>query len=117
GGIKAMAHITGGGIVENLPRVLPDGAMAEIDAARWPLPPVFHWLRRMGNVADIEMLRTFNCGIGMILVTGAADADAVAAVLAQAGEAVHRIGRIAPRPAGSPATVVTGTDKAWGKLG
>jgi phosphoribosylformylglycinamidine cyclo-ligase len=116
GGIKAMAHITGGGIVDNLPRVLPDGAMARIDAAGWPLPPVFQWLRRIGNVQDIEMLRTFNCGVGMILVVGAADADAVTAELARAGETVHRIGRIAPRPADSPATIVTGTDKAWGKL-
>jgi phosphoribosylformylglycinamidine cyclo-ligase len=117
GGIKAMAHITGGGILDNVPRVLPDGAMAEIDATGWKLPPVFRWLRRMGNVADNEMLRTFNCGIGMILVVGAADAQAAAAQLASAGESVHRIGRIGPRPAGSPATIVTGTDKAWGENG
>jgi phosphoribosylformylglycinamidine cyclo-ligase len=116
GGIKAMAHITGGGILDNLPRVLPDGAMARIDARTWTLPPVFQWLRRMGNVADTEMLRTFNCGIGMILVVGAADADAVAAALAAEGETIYRIGRIEQRPAGSAATVVDGTDTAWGRL-
>ena len=117
GGVKAVAHITGGGILENLPRVLPDGLMAEIEAASWPLPPVFQWLRRMGNVADQEMLRTFNCGIGMILVVASADAAAVSAKLAEAGETVHPLGRIAERRAGAAATVVAGTDKAWGRLG
>jgi phosphoribosylformylglycinamidine cyclo-ligase len=114
GGIKAMAHITGGGIVDNLPRVLPEGTMAEIDAAGWPLLPVFQWLRRMGNVQDLEMLRTFNCGIGMVVVTGAADADAVMASLTRAGESVHRIGRIAPLRAGAERAEVRNTDRAWG---
>jgi phosphoribosylformylglycinamidine cyclo-ligase len=117
GGIKALAHITGGGILDNLPRVLPAGTMAEIDAAAWPLPAVFAWLRRMGNVADTEMLRTFNCGIGMVAVVGEADADAVAATLARAGETVHRIGRIAARGSAGPAVVVAGTERAWGSRG
>jgi len=117
GGIKAMAHITGGGIVDNLPRVLPAGAMAEIDAAQWPLPPVFQWLRRMGNVADSEMLRTFNCGIGMAVVTGANDADAVMASLTKAGETVYRIGGIAPLRARAEETEVRNTERAWGKAG
>ena len=115
GGIKAMAHITGGGIVDNLPRVLPEGTMAEIDAMAWPLPSVFQWLRRMGNVQDMEMLRTFNCGIGMVVVTGAADADAVAATLTKAGETVYRIGRIAARRDGAEPTEVGNTGRAWGE--
>ncbi len=114
GGIKALAHITGGGIVENLPRVLPRGAMAAIDAAQWTLPPVFHWLRRMGNVADAEMLRTFNCGIGMVLVVGAKDADAVTKQLRKSGETVYRLGTI-EKTRGESVAVVSGADKAWGK--
>jgi phosphoribosylformylglycinamidine cyclo-ligase len=114
GGIKALAHITGGGIVENAPRVLPKGTLAAIDAAQWTLPPVFHWLRRMGNVADAEMLRTFNCGIGMIAVVSAKDADAVTKHLRKSGETVHRIGTI-EKTRGEPAAVVSGAAASWGK--
>ena len=114
GGIKALAHITGGGIVENAPRVLPKGTLAAIDAAQWTLPPVFHWLRRMGDVADAEMLRTFNCGIGMIAVVGARDADAVTRQLRKSGETVHRIGTI-EKSRGEPVAVVSGAATAWGK--
>ncbi len=111
--IKALAHSTGGGLTENVPRVLPEGVAAEIDAARWPLPPVFAWLMRAGGVAPEEMARTFNCGIGMVAVVAAADADAVTAELTEAGETVHRIGRIVARPAGGPGTVVLGP-QSWG---
>ncbi len=94
GGVKALAHITGGGLVENLPRVLPPGLGAAL-RADWPRPPVFGWLAEAGDVAPEEMFKTFNCGIGMAVVTAARDAEAVAARLTEAGETVHRIGEIA----------------------
>ena len=97
GGIRALAHITGGGLVENLPRVLPAGLAAVLDGLAWPLPPVFRWLSAAGGVAPEEMLRTFNCGIGMVAVVEPERAEAVAAALGEAGERVHRIGRIVAR--------------------
>jgi phosphoribosylformylglycinamidine cyclo-ligase len=97
GGIKAMAHITGGGFVDNIPRVLPAGLAAHVDLGTIRLPAVFSWLMRAGGVAQAEMLRTFNCGIGMVVVADAARADAVAHSLATAGETVVRIGRLAAR--------------------
>ncbi len=90
--LKAAAHITGGGLPGNLPRVLPAGTRAVLDAARWPLPPVFSWLARTGEVAADEMLRVFNCGVGMVVVT--ADAKAARAVLEAEGETVSVIGTI-----------------------
>jgi phosphoribosylformylglycinamidine cyclo-ligase len=96
-GIKALAHITGGGFPDNLPRVLPDGVGIAIDLDAVRPPPVFGWLAREGGVAEAEMLRTFNCGIGMVVVTAAGEADAVSAALAQAGEAPVRLGRITER--------------------
>jgi phosphoribosylformylglycinamidine cyclo-ligase len=113
GRIKALAHITGGGLTENVPRVLPDTVTAEIDAKNWALPPVFGWLMKSGGVAPQEMARTFNCGIGMVAVAAAADADAVTAELTAAGETVHRIGRIVARQADMAGTVVLGT-QSWG---
>jgi len=92
--IKAAAHITGGGLPGNLPRVLPDGTMAVVEAGSWPVPPVFAWLARTGGVAPEEMLRVFNCGIGMALVVEPGKADAAIAMLAEHGEAAHRIGRV-----------------------
>ncbi len=91
--LKAAAHITGGGLPGNLPRVLPGGMTAEIDAGAWPLPPVFAWLARAGGVAAEEMLRVFNCGIGMAAVVS--DAAAARAVLETAGETVYALGHIA----------------------
>lgn len=96
GGVRALAHITGGGLTENVPRVLPEGLGAEIDLASWPLPPVFCWLAAAGGIAEDEMLRAFNAGIGMVAVVDPDRADAVAALLAEAGETVHRIGRVVP---------------------
>ncbi len=96
-GIKAMAHITGGGFTDNLPRVLPEAFAAEVDLDAIDLPPVFEWLSATGGVEQREMLRTFNCGIGMILVVAAGQAAQVAAVLQQSGEIVAPIGRICPR--------------------
>ncbi|KQP49041.1 phosphoribosylformylglycinamidine cyclo-ligase [Methylobacterium sp. Leaf399] len=106
-GIKALAHITGGGFPDNLPRVLPDGVGIAIDLDAVPVPPVFGWLAATGNVAVPEMLRTFNCGIGMVAVVRAEAAEAVTAALAAAGEAAVRIGRITPR--GPEPVTFTGT--------
>ncbi len=94
GGLHAAAHITGGGITENLPRVLPEGLGAEVDLSAWALPPVFVWLREAGHIAEDEMLRTFNAGIGMILAVAADRAEALAALLEGEGERVHRLGRV-----------------------
>jgi phosphoribosylformylglycinamidine cyclo-ligase len=94
-GIKALAHITGGGITGNLPRVLPEGLGARIDLAALPACEVFAWLAREGRIAEAEMLATFNCGVGMIAVVGAAEAPALLAALAAAGETAARIGELA----------------------
>ncbi len=95
--VKGMAHITGGGITENTPRVLPDNTVAQIDAGSWQLPKLFQWLQAEGNVDAQEMYRTFNCGIGMVVIVDAADADAAAAFLTEQGETVSRIGVIRAR--------------------
>lgn len=100
--VKGMAHITGGGITGNLPRVLPARTKALIDTASWNRPAVFDWLQQAGGVADSEMFRTFNCGIGMCVVVDAADADAATALLENAGETVRRIGRIAASDTAEP---------------
>ncbi len=97
GTIKAMAHITGGGLIENVPRVLPPTVVAELDAACWPLPPVFRWLAEQGGVAPQEMARTFNCGIGMVLVTSADNAAEATRILREAGETVFAIGILRSR--------------------
>lgn len=94
GGVHALAHITGGGLTENLPRVLPDDLGADIDLGSWSLPPVFAWLVQTGGMAQAELLKTFNAGIGMVLVVDAARAEALAALLSEAGETVHRIGTV-----------------------
>jgi phosphoribosylaminoimidazole synthetase len=96
-GIKALAHITGGGFPENIPRVLPKDFSAELDLDAIEAPPVFSWLAKTGGVAANEMMRTFNCGIGMILAVASGQAAQVAAVLQEAGETVTPIGRIVPR--------------------
>lgn len=103
--IKALAHITGGGFPDNVPRVLPDGLGVRLDLHAIPVPPVFGWLARTGEVAAAEMLRTFNCGIGMVAVVAPADADVVAKALSDAGEDPIVIGEIIP--SGSEARVRT----------
>ena len=100
GAVKALAHITGGGLTENIPRVLPDGLAAEIDLNSFAAPPEFRWLQAQAGLDDAEMLRTFNCGIGMIVVAGSTDADRVAASLAKSGEAPWVLGRLVPRARG-----------------
>ena len=96
GAVKGLSHITGGGLSENLPRVLPAGLAAHIDLTSFTAPRVFPWLQRAGNLDDAEMLRTFNCGIGMIVIADAAKADAVMAALAAAGETPAVIGAVEP---------------------
>jgi phosphoribosylformylglycinamidine cyclo-ligase len=105
--VKGMAHVTGGGLTENIPRVLPDNVTALIDKSSWALPPLFQWLQKEGGVADAEMHRVFNCGIGMAVVVAEADAERAMAFLRAQGETVHRIGRIAARTAGQAQTIVS----------
>jgi phosphoribosylformylglycinamidine cyclo-ligase len=107
--LKALAHITGGGFPENIPRVLPKHLAAEIDLASIAVPAVFSWLAKTGGVAQNEMLRTFNCGVGMIVVVAADDAEKVTAVLEAEGEKVARLGRMIAREDGAPGTVYKGT--------
>jgi phosphoribosylformylglycinamidine cyclo-ligase len=99
--VKGMAHITGGGITGNLPRCLPENVAARVDQKSWTRPPLFDWLQQAGNVETAEMLRTFNCGIGMCVVVAASDAAAAMAHLAASGESVWRIGEIVARPDGA----------------
>jgi len=106
GTVKGMAHITGGGITENVPRILRDELSARIDASSWTLPPLFQWLQEAGKVDMQEMYRVFNCGIGMVVVVADAEADAVQAHLEAAGETVYRVGRIVARADGEAQTTV-----------
>ena len=92
--VKGLAHITGGGFPDNIPRVLPKGLGARIDLAQVPVRPVFRWLARNGNISQNEMLRTFNCGIGMIIIAAPAKAPAVAAAFTRAGETVVTLGKV-----------------------
>lgn len=92
--IKALSHITGGGLLENLPRVLPANTSAQIDTASWQWPEVFNWLQREGNVDTQEMYRTFNCGVGMVLCVAAQHSEQALAVLAECGQSAWQIGRI-----------------------
>lgn len=105
--VHAMAHITGGGLPENLPRVLPDGMRAVIDLSSWERPTVFEWLQREGGVADLEMLRTFNCGVGMVVCVAAEDEEHTCQLLARAGERAWLMGRIEAAKNG-PAVIFTG---------
>ena len=95
--IRGFAHITGGGLTENLPRILPEGMAAHVDPHSWERPLVFDWLARNGGIVDAEMLRTFNCGIGMVVVVARDVADAAAAHLVSEGETVFPIGEIMDR--------------------
>jgi phosphoribosylformylglycinamidine cyclo-ligase len=104
--VKGMAHITGGGLIENLPRMLPANVKALISRSSWKMPPLFEWLQREGNVAEAEMQRVFNCGIGMAVVVAAEHADAAVRALSGAGETVFRIGRIEARKAAEPQVLI-----------
>ena len=105
--VKGMAHITGGGITENIPRVLPQGFTAEIRKDGWHLPPLFQWLQAQGNIADDELYRTFNCGIGMAMIVPQSEAKAALDSLASHGVEAFEIGSIVARGAGAPQTVLT----------
>jgi phosphoribosylformylglycinamidine cyclo-ligase len=96
GAVKGLAHITGGGLSENLPRILSAGLAAHVDLAAWQAPAVFGWLRQVGNLDDAEMLRTFNCGLGLVAVAAQGDVNEVLSVLKAAGEAPILIGEIEP---------------------
>ncbi|MBC8267512.1 MAG: phosphoribosylformylglycinamidine cyclo-ligase [Rhodospirillaceae bacterium] len=100
GGVHGLAHITGGGLLENIPRVLADGLGADLDAAAWDLPPVFDWLARAGGIAENEMARTFNCGIGMAVIVAPSQAEELAQVFTDNGEMVTTIGRVVARDGG-----------------
>ena len=105
--VKGLAHITGGGLVENIPRVLPENTCARLEASKWKRPAVFDWLQKRGNIADDEMHRTFNCGIGMALIVDRSDAKtAIDAFAAYGVESASRSGSIVERSAGSPQAVV-----------
>jgi phosphoribosylformylglycinamidine cyclo-ligase len=104
--VKGMAHITGGGITENIPRVLPEGLTAEINAASWELPPLFKWLQAQGNIANLEMYKTFNCGIGMAVIIAPENVQKAQEILASAGETVYQIGTIRAQNTGEAPTVV-----------
>jgi phosphoribosylformylglycinamidine cyclo-ligase len=106
--LKALAHITGGGFPENIPRVLPKNLAAEIDLDSIPVPPVFSWLAKIGGVEPKEMLRTFNCGIGMIIVVAADNAQAVSDILTAEGEIVVPLGRMVERAEGGPGVIYQG---------
>ncbi len=110
GRIAALAHITGGGLLENVPRVLPDGLHARIDADAWPQPRLMAFLQAQGNIEPEEMARTFNCGIGMVLIAAPGEAEALARTLAAAGETVFAIGRIEQ---GRRGCTVSGSDESW----
>ena len=104
--VHALAHITGGGLPENLPRVLPEHCQAHIEGRSWNRPPIFNWLQEQGKIADAEMYRTFNCGIGMVAVVPADQADKAIDILHEAGEHCGRIGSIHPREPGEQVEIV-----------
>lgn len=104
--VHGMAHITGGGLTENVPRILAAQFAARIDSAKWEMPQLFQWLQQAGNIAADEMHRVFNCGIGMVLIVSADNADVAMKVLTEQGETVYRIGVIEKREGDAPQTVV-----------
>lgn len=104
--VRGLAHITGGGLLENVPRILPAGVTARIERSAWTMPELFRWLQREGQVADNEMYRVFNCGIGMVVVVPRAEADALVALMQQHDIAAMRVGEIVPRAEGMAATIV-----------
>jgi len=108
--VRGMAHITGGGLVENIPRVLPDGLGVALVAMTWTLPPVFRWLKATGGMDNHELARTFNCGIGMVVICPPDQADAAVEILTSAGETVYRIGSVVPVTPGMERVQIAGQD-------
>lgn len=113
GGVKSLAHITGGGLLENIPRVIPESVGVVIDMKTWPMLPVFQWLAREGEVAAEEMARAFNCGIGMMAVVSPDRAPAVRQAFEAAGETVHAIGSIVARKDDEPSVVLDHMEDPW----
>ncbi len=113
GGVKALAHITGGGFLENLPRVIPSTLSVAMPGITWPIPPVFRWLAAGGGIASQEMVRTFNCGIGMVMVVAPESRDRLVSCLEDAGETVFDIGRIEPRDDRQSAVLLSDLDRSW----
>ncbi|MDY7097542.1 MAG: phosphoribosylformylglycinamidine cyclo-ligase [Pseudomonadota bacterium] len=109
--VHGLAHITGGGLLENIPRILPDGAHAHVDADLWPQPRLMAFLQAQGGIEPEEMARTFNCGVGMVLSVAASDVDAITKRLEDAGETVVRVGEI---QAGAKGCTVAGSQGTWG---
>ena len=104
--IRGLAHITGGGLLDNIPRVLQSNLAARLNLDAWTLPPLFQWLQENGNVAQEEMLRVFNCGVGMVVIVPAAQADAISATFRSQGETVYHLGEIVERPGADAAQVI-----------
>ena len=104
--VKGIAHITGGGLIENVPRILPEALQARIERKRWTRPAIFDWLQREGGIGNAEMHRVFNCGIGMVAIVSADDAERSIALLEAAGEAAQVIGTIVERAPHAARTVV-----------
>ncbi len=113
GYVKALSHITGGGFLENIPRVMPKDTLAEVDSGTWELPLIFEWLQQEGNIETREMARTFNCGIGMVVVVSSENLEKAKATLEEHGETVYQIGRITAGD-GKPKCRVTGQANTWG---
>lgn len=112
--IKGMAHITGGGLSENIPRVLPDGLSASLDAAAWELPQIFKWLKKKGNLDNDDLMRTLNCGIGMIVICDPKHANALEESLNNSGETVSAIGQITAAKQPEISFMIKNRKKAWG---
>jgi phosphoribosylformylglycinamidine cyclo-ligase len=104
--VKGLAHITGGGLIENIPRILPHEVMALLHKNSWEIPPLFHWLQQQGNVAEHEMTRVFNCGIGMVIVVAPGNAESAIQILSAEGETVWQIGEIKSRASNQAPTVI-----------
>lgn len=110
--IKGLAHITGGGLSDNIPRVLPDGLGVRLDATRWPLPPIFRWMAKTSHLSAADMARTFNCGIGMVAVVDKGQAVEIAKILTDAGETVYSIGTVEAMT-GEDLVTIDHAQKAW----
>ncbi|MBM3518363.1 MAG: phosphoribosylformylglycinamidine cyclo-ligase, partial [Alphaproteobacteria bacterium] len=113
GGLRGLAHITGGGLLDNIPRVIPPHCQAALDATAWPLPPVFGWLGRLGALSLDELARTFNCGLGMVAIVSACTAENAMTILRANGETVWPVGRMVSRPEGAPGVTIGGRERAW----
>ncbi len=108
--VHAISHITGGGLLENIPRVLPEQTAAIIDTHSWQLPAIFNWLQQQGNINTTEMYRTFNCGVGMIICVSADNVDAALATLKDCGETAWLIGHIEDKSSSSDAVILKGSE-------